>query len=208
MDAATALWTIALIWGAAALVPGPDFLAIARAAVGGSRRHGLACVLGVLCGTVIWGAAGAFGVSALFAAAPWLYLALKIGGGGYLIFVGLQLLRAGIRGAAGADAIAPLAERGLARAFAQGFAANLANPKTAIFVASIFATILPPTPAPELAAATVAVTTGVSCLWYTAAACFLSMPAVRRAYGRAKRVVTLAAGGLFVLFGTRLAVER
>lgn len=210
-DGIGALWSVALIWGAAALVPGPDFLAIARASVGGGHRRGLACVAGVLCGTVTWGAAGVLGVGALFAAAPWLYLGFKVVGGGYLILVGLQLLRGAVRGGATAAGSPSLAARGdetAWRSFAQGLTTNLSNPKTALFVASIFATILPPSPSAALALATVGVTTGVSLLWYAAVACFLSAPTVRRAYQRAWRWLAGIAGGLFVLFGARLAVER
>ncbi|MBP5856623.1 LysE family transporter [Marivibrio halodurans] len=211
VDGIGALWTVALIWGAAALVPGPDFLAIARASIGGGHRHGLACVVGVLCGTAAWGAAGVLGVSALFVAAPWLYLGFKVVGGGYLILVGLQLLRGALWGgttAAGAPSVAARGDATAWRSFTRGLAANLSNPKTAIFVASIFATILPPSPSAALALSTVGVTTGVSLLWYAAVACFLSTPTVRRAYQRAWRWLAGIAGGLFILFGARLAVER
>ena len=57
---------------------------ILRVAIGQSRAAGLRAVAGVGLGTMIWGAAGFFGVHALFAAAPWLYAGLKLFGGAYL----------------------------------------------------------------------------------------------------------------------------
>lgn len=85
------LLSIAAIWLAATVVPGPDFLATTRVALTNDRATGIRTVLGIACGTCVWGFAGFFGIHALFTAAPWLYLALKLGGGAYLIFLGIRL---------------------------------------------------------------------------------------------------------------------
>src|ERR1700687_3433681 len=95
------LAAIALLWFAATLTPGPDFLLASRAAVTLPRDAALRVVLGIACGTVLWGLAGFFGIHLLFAAAPWLYLAWKLGGGGYLIVLGLRLLLGSGSSAAG-----------------------------------------------------------------------------------------------------------
>jgi threonine/homoserine/homoserine lactone efflux protein len=59
---ATILISIAAIWFAATLVPGPDFLATTRVALTNNRATNLRTVLGIACGTCVWGLAGFFGI--------------------------------------------------------------------------------------------------------------------------------------------------
>src|SRR5580704_14531568 len=101
MSNAIPLLTVAALWTLAVATPGPNFLMILRVAIGQSRPAGLRAVVGVGFGTMIWGAAGFFGVHALFEAAPWLYAALKLFGGAYLIFLGLRMFAPGAQKAAG-----------------------------------------------------------------------------------------------------------
>ena len=68
------LAAIALLWFAATLTPGPDFLLASRVSMTLPREAALRVVLGIACGTVLWGLAGFFGIHVLFEAAPWLYL--------------------------------------------------------------------------------------------------------------------------------------
>ena len=49
-------------------------------------------VAGIGVGTAVWSAAGCLGVQALFIAAPWMCVTLRLLGGAYLIFVGVQLI--------------------------------------------------------------------------------------------------------------------
>jgi threonine/homoserine/homoserine lactone efflux protein len=202
-----ALWTIAAFWGAAAVTPGPDFLAIASSSVGGGRLAGLAAVIGILCGTVVWGLAGFFGVAVLFAAAPWLYIGLKLAGAAYLLYVGLLLIRSSLRSAPD-PALIEGVRVSPGRAFGRGLGANLSNPKTAILMASIFATMLPPSPSLGLGLITVALVTVVSAVWYLLIALVLTAPPLQRAYRKAERAITFAAGALFGAFAVRLALEK
>ncbi len=91
------LGSIGAIWLAATLVPGPDFLTTTRVALTHSRAVALRTVLGIACGTCLWGLAGFFGIHALFNAAPFLYLCIKIVGGGYLIALGFRLFAGSFR---------------------------------------------------------------------------------------------------------------
>jgi threonine/homoserine/homoserine lactone efflux protein len=86
------LLSVATLWALAAISPGPNFLMTARVALTRSRRAGLSAIAGIALGTAIWGAAGCFGVQALFVAAPWMYLVLKILGAAWLVFIGVQLV--------------------------------------------------------------------------------------------------------------------
>ena len=118
------------------ITPGPDMsLYLAKTVVGG-RRAGIAAMTGASFGNVVHSVLAAFGLSALIAASPSLFLALKIIGALYLAWLAVDAVRNGsslnIRG--GERARVPLWPT-----FALGFSVNLANPKVVLF----FVTFLP-----------------------------------------------------------------
>src|ERR1700748_1866932 len=86
------LLMVATIWTVAALTPGPNFFMAVRVSATQSRMIGLMTTAGIGTRTALWGWAGFFGIHALFAAAPWLYLGFKIVGGLYVIYLGTLLL--------------------------------------------------------------------------------------------------------------------
>ena len=144
MSIAIPLLTVAALWTLAVVTPGPNFLMILRVAIGQSRTAGLRAVAGVGLGTMTWGAAGFFGVHALFAAAPWLYAGLKSFGGADLYFSDCDCWR-NARERRTEMANQPIVCAGPS-AFQLGLVTSLANPKSALFVASIFAAAMPSEP--------------------------------------------------------------
>ena len=77
----------------AAISPGPAVLMSARTGLTEGFRTGAMLAAGIGAGAVVWAAAAMFGLNLLFAAAPALLWALKIGGGAYLIWMGIKLWR-------------------------------------------------------------------------------------------------------------------
>lgn len=88
----TYLLAVAWMWAIAAISPGPNFLFIAQIAASKSRSAALAAVCGTGLVTLIWGVCGVTGVHAVFLAAPWAYLALKIVGAVYLVCSGALMM--------------------------------------------------------------------------------------------------------------------
>src|SRR5688500_1592683 len=78
--------------------PGPSFVLVAQVAASRSRAAALVATTALTVGAAIWAAAALFGLQSLFKHADWLYLALRIGGGLYLIWLGYQLIRHAGRG--------------------------------------------------------------------------------------------------------------
>jgi threonine/homoserine/homoserine lactone efflux protein len=118
--------------GAAVLVtvaPGPDNLMVLSMGISRGRRHGMAFGLGCAVGCLSHTLLAALGVSALIAASPAAFTALRICGGLYLLWLGVKALRS--RGAA----FRPGATRpdSLTRLFARGLLANAMNPKVILF---------------------------------------------------------------------------
>lgn len=113
--------------------PGPDNLMVLSFGISRGRAKGIAfglgCGLGCLSHTLL----AALGVSALIAASPAAFLVLKICGGLYLVWLGVQALRS--RGQVPVAA-ARGADESLFRLFAKGLLANAINPKVVLFFLS------------------------------------------------------------------------
>jgi threonine/homoserine/homoserine lactone efflux protein len=112
------------------LTPGADMTyVIARSATQG-RAAGIAASFGVSAGSLGHSLLAAFGVAALVAHSETAFLAIKIAGALYLLFLAWKAFRAGAR-AASLQALPPVRLR---RVFGEGALTNLLNPKVALFI--------------------------------------------------------------------------
>lgn len=204
-EAVRSLLTIALLWSAAVVAPGPNFVITTRTALLDSRAAGLRAALGITIGAAVWGIAGFFGVHALFALAPVLYVGLKVAGSAYLVWMGVRSVRSGLRPA---PATPPPAVRARGAAVRAGLLTSVANPQSALSTASLFAAALPAHPSLALGLAAVAVMTGMALAWYALVACVLTLRPAAAAFARLRRWIDLLAGVAFIGLGTRLALER
>lgn len=199
------LLSLALLWTVAVVTPGPNFFNIAQLAVSRSRRHGVVAALGVASGTVLWGLAGGLGIQSLFSAAPALYLSFKIAGGCYLIFLGLKQFK---RKAPVVQGTPDAPEQTLLGAYGRGFLGNMTNPKSALFVATIFATAMPAHVPPMLLALAVLTMATLSFSWYCSVALFFASRRIAGVYERSRKWLDRLAGGCYLLFGAHLVANR
>ena len=189
----------------AAMSPGPAFLVVTRISVGESRCAALGAAFGVAMAALLWAVAATLGMHLLLAEAAWLYGALKLVGGLYLVWLGIQAWRHA------AQPLAPATEGVVAmnawEAWRLGFSTNLANPKVIVFFGSIFVTLFTPeTPSWVRGAALIVVAVNESGWYATVALLFSSRPA-QAAYRRAKRWIDRATGTVMMIFGLRLILS-
>jgi RhtB (resistance to homoserine/threonine) family protein len=116
------------------LIPGPDTAVVTKNALLGGRRLGVASAAGVSIGLLIWTAASALGVAALLKASAVGFTALKIAGAVYLVWIGVQMLRA--RTTLPASSGQTVGRGHGVRALRQGLLSDLGNPKIAVFFTS------------------------------------------------------------------------
>lgn len=119
-----------------AITPGPDMTLFVGRTLSQGRAAGLACMAGAMSGVLVHTLLVSLGLSALIVASPQAFLALKIFGAGYLIWLAVQAIR---KGAAFSPEKAAGPRRSLAGNWAMGIAINLLNPKIVLF----FMTFLP-----------------------------------------------------------------
>ena len=115
------------------VIPGPDTAVVMKNALFGGRRSGVFAAFGVSIGLTVWTVAAAFGLAALLRASEVAFLVLKLIGAAYLVWIGIQMLRARdfLAEAAGTDR--PPGHR---KALRQGLLTDLGNPKIAVFFTS------------------------------------------------------------------------
>jgi threonine/homoserine/homoserine lactone efflux protein len=122
------------------MTPGPDTALTIRNVLLGGRSAGVATAFGVVAGQATWAVAASAGVVSILLASEALFQAVKLAGALYLIYLGARSLWSAWRG--GAPIAAP-GRRSNAGAFRQGLISNLANPKMAVFFASILPQFAP-----------------------------------------------------------------
>jgi len=120
-----------------AITPGPGVFYIVTRSVSHGRASGLASVGGVAAGNLGNALGASLGLAALFAVSSLAFTVVKYLGAAYLVWLGVQALRAA-RPVQSADGdLAHHAHTGsLQRVFTDGFVVALLNPKTAIFFAA------------------------------------------------------------------------
>ncbi|MER8834276.1 LysE family translocator [Mesorhizobium sp. M0045] len=111
-----------------AYIPGPAMLYAAAQTMARGRWSGLMAALGIHLGGYVHVFAAAVGLSVLFHAVPVLYMAVKLVGALYLIWLGVSLFRA--KAQSDLPGVQPKSAR---RAFFESVAVEVLNPKTAIF---------------------------------------------------------------------------
>lgn len=114
------------------LSPGPDNMMVLGVGIAKGRARGIAFGLGCALGCLTHTLLAVIGVSALIAASPAAFTALKVVGGLYLIWMGVQALRS--RG--GARVAAGVPDESARRLFFKGLLANAINPKVVLFFLS------------------------------------------------------------------------
>ncbi|GAA0250891.1 LysE family translocator [Cryptosporangium japonicum] len=193
----------------AMITPGPDMLFVLGCGIKGGPRAGLLATAGVASSEAIHVALAAVGLAALFAAVPTAFVVVRVVGGLYLVYLGVQM----IRRRKGGVADVPAAGGGMSgrRAYVNGLVTNLLNPKMVTFTLAF----LPQFIDPALGRVWLQfVVLGVLLIVIE----FLIDGSVGVLAGRiggwlrqrhaARRRIDVATGGLFIGLGFRLAADR
>ena len=202
------LLSVAMIWGVACITPGPNTLLVIRYCLTAPRRVAIFAVMGTITGTLCWGIAGWLGINVLFQAAPFAYVALKIAGGLYLVWLGIRVFLDVRKARSTPDLVPAKLDIPLKTAYRMGLATNLANPKSALFVASLFAVTMPAGTPFIYGIAAIGVMVMVSALYYTCLVSLITHPKVAAAYLKAKQKIDLGVATVFVGFGTKLLLSQ
>ena len=186
----------------AAISPGPAVLMAARTGLNEGFRTGVMLAMGIGSGAMVWALAAMFGLNIVFAAAPSLLWALKIGGAGYLLWMAWHLWRDAKQPFVTEDA-RPVPRSALA-ACRLGLWTNLANPKAAVMFSSIFlGTLQADTPYWVLGLLLAVIFTAET-LWNSLVARIFSLERSRARYISLKTLIDRSFGGALALLGVKI----
>jgi RhtB (resistance to homoserine/threonine) family protein len=192
------------------LVPGPDTAVVTKNVLVHGRRAALGTSLGVSAGLSVWTLAAAVGVASVVRASVVAFTVLKLIGALYLVWLGVQALRAAGHTEFGArPASADKRAMGARGGFRQGFLSDLANPKIGIFFTSLLPQFVDPGHSvllPFLALGSVFVLMTV--LWLSAYCLIAARAATTLQRPRVKAAMDRFTGIVLIALGLRLAIEH
>ena len=192
-----------------AYMPGPSTLYAAAQTIARGRRAGWFAALGIHIGGYVHVLAAAVGLAILFQAIPFLYLALKFAGAGYLIWLGVSMfLTKAETGTKPQVAVKQSARR----AFWESVSVEVLNPKTAIFYLAFLPQFADPSAAFPIWVQLIILGTIVNIMFSSAdAICVIladKITTLFKASSSANRIANKIGGSVLVALGINLALHQ
>ncbi|MCC8931046.1 LysE family translocator [Rhizobium sp. 'Codium 1'] len=193
-----------------AFIPGPAMLYVAARTLAADRRAGLMATSGIHVGCYVHVVAAAAGLSVLFHVVPTLYLAVKLAGAAYLIYLGIRMFR--VARAVGATPVDLVAQKSAGRAFVESMFVEVLNPKTAIFFLAFLPQFIDPAASFPVWLQFVILGTAVNAMFTVAdITCVMAASTVTRRLARIsslQRNLQRAGGAMLVGLGLHVAFQR
>ncbi|GAA3897785.1 LysE family translocator [Halomonas cibimaris] len=193
------------------LTPGVDTLLVIRNTARGGVGDGVVTSLAICCGLFIHAAVSALGISLVLLQSATAFAALKWAGAAYLVWLGMNSLRAVRRG----QALAPAGSVGMQgsakrrQSAREGFVSNVLNPKTVVFyMAFLPQFIAPEDPALAKSLWLAGVHFMIANAWQITVALLVGRAGRFLASARVARMLNGLTGSVLIAFGIKLALER
>ncbi|MCY0146276.1 LysE family translocator [Hoeflea sp. G2-23] len=201
-------WTIVFvsvfaIFIPALMLPGPDFIAVVRSAMGRGTRAGLLTTLGVTFGLGFYAGLSLLGLSAILVQYQWLAWAVRICGGFYLGYLGIRLL---LTKPAAIELDGEMETR-LGNPLLFGFLVTLTTPKAIVLFTSVFATAVTDAMPLWVMGAMIALVMTSAAVWYSVVTLFMSSRPVIVRFQNARHWVERAAGVCFIAIGGKILAD-
>jgi len=195
------LIAVALFTILAVISPGADFAMVTRSSYAQGRTAGLAAAAGIALGVQVHVLYTVLGIAVIISQTPTLFLAMKVVGAGYLLYLGYKSLTNTTR--IELDGLSQGASS-VASALRTGFLTNALNPKTMLFVVSAYTQVVRPGSPLALDFAYGAFMSFAHWAWFSLVAVFFSSARLRAAMIERQRTVDRVIG--VALIGLGLAV--
>ncbi|HDS1757836.1 LysE family transporter [Pseudomonas sp. M5] len=199
----TELFAIALFTLLAVVSPGADFAMVTRSSYAQGRKAGLAAAVGIALGVQVHVLYTVLGIAVVISQSPALFLAMKMLGAGYLIYLGYQSLTSTTRISLDCQESAV----GLLAALRTGFLTNALNPKTMLFVISAYTQVVQPGSPLALDFAYGAFMSLAHWAWFSLVAVFFSYAGLRKVMIERQRLVDRLIGVALIGLGLAVAVS-
>ena len=199
--------TIVVAHALAVASPGPDFALVLRQSLAHGRRTAIWSSLGIGCGLSVHITYCLLGLGLFLKNSAVALTTVKYLGAAYLLYVGVQALRAQPRTGdleLGADLTGPTDRA----AWLNGFLVNVLNPKAALFFISLFPLAVSVT-TPKLVQVGYGLWMTISTMaWFSFVSVVFTREEVRRRFLRHGHWIDRALGVVFIGFAASLALAK
>jgi len=202
----TQFFIVGFIMLCSAALPGPDFAIVTKNALLYSRRAGIFTSLGIGAALIIHMAYCLLGLAAVIRQSPVVFHSIQFLGALYLIYLGIQLLRAHSSALKmpAKDLRAITHDLPIFTAFRQGFFCNLFNPKATLFFLTFFTAIITPKTPFYVSFTYAAEMVLIAVIWFCTLSYLLSHPVATSLLQNARTAIEKILG--LVLIGMGIAV--
>lgn len=196
------------VFSLAIVSPGPNFILVSKTALADSRRAGLYTAFGVAVGSGLFALAGMTGLLLLITSIPHFQTLMCFVGGGYLCWLGLNMLWHWRRVVKPADPQELSLRQGLTavHAWRIGLLTNLTNPKAWAFYLSLFSLIMQPGTSTQAKILLNIAMFLISFGWYALVVLLISDRRVQPRFLKAQPLIQALLGMMLVLLAGRILI--
>lgn len=189
----------------AVISPGADFALVTRNSLLLSKRAGLFTALGIGLGVLVHLSYTLLGIGLLLQQSTWLFNLLKLAGAAYLIYLGIGMLRS--KATQTMATVSPTPATSWV-ALRNGLLTNVLNPKTSIFIISLFMQAVQPSTPPTTQIAYGAFIALAHVSWFSLVAMCFSAERIKKPLVSAKHWIDRLFGALLIGLGAILVTAR
>lgn len=194
------------------VTPGPDMALVMRNALRGGRTAAVATGWGVVAGLVVWTLAASVGLATLLVASEPAFVAVKLVGAAYLIYLGTQALWSARRAGGQHESLSDQSggrRTSALKAARQGLLCNLGNPKAGVIFTSFLPQFLPEGGASFSALLLLGlIFCTLGFLWLTFYATVVARLGDVLRRPRIRRTIEALTGGVLIALGLRLTTAH
>lgn len=204
------LLSLMAIFSFAIISPGADLAMVIRQSLVHGRRAAIITSFGIGASLMIHVTYTILGLGLVISKSILLFNIIKWCGVAYLVYIGVQALRAGeanVDPAGSAETDVEKRQSGI-KAFGLGFMANALNPKAVFFFLSIFSAVVSHETPGLVKLGYGFVMAGCLIAWFVGVSFFMTTPRMRAAFSRASKWINRTSGLVFIAFGLKLAAAK
>ncbi len=191
----------------AAASPGPDFVLVSQQTLSNGKKSGLMCSIGIALGLSIHITYSAFGLATVIANSSSALWAIKVLGGGYLIYLGIKGLKSKPANITESTVTIPT-KYSAKKSICIGFLCNALNPKAPIYFVSLFTVVLSPDMPVYQIAIYGAWIMVIQFAWFSLLVGILSRPSINLRFKRYGHWIDRVLGGAMVALGIKVIATR
>jgi RhtB (resistance to homoserine/threonine) family protein len=190
------------------VAPGADFALVIRQSIVHGRRAAMLASFGIGCSLLFHISYTILGIGLIVSKSLLLFSLLKWAGAGYLIYLGVNAIRAPAMAMNVQDESVGIADLRAWKLFGMGFVTNALNPKPVLFFLSLFSLLVSPNTPALIQAGYGLVMASALILWFLGVSIVFTSRPVRERFLAMGRWFNPVTGAMFIGLGLRLAFAQ